>query len=80
MSRRKISITDLKSQISSLQEKLEHEEQKINCEIGSWLRQKTKVESLKEFQANFIIVPKENKIQEGESEEEVKEDLTLDEE
>ena len=75
MSRRKISIADLKSQLQTLQEKLEREEQKINCEIGVWIRQKTKVESLKEFQAKFIIVAKENKVGTEESEEEILEEL-----
>lgn len=67
MSRRKISIADLKSQMQILQEKLEREEEKVNCEIGAWVRVKTKAESLKELQANFVIVPKENKVQEEES-------------
>lgn len=80
MSRRKLSIADLKNQLQTLQEKLEHEEQKINCEIGSWIRQKTKVESLKEFKANFDIVPKEKKREPGESEEAVLENLKLEEE
>ena len=65
MSRRKISIVELKNQLQTLQEKLEREEEKVNCEIGAWVRGKTKVESLKEFQASFVIV---NKIQEEESE------------
>ena len=77
MSRRKISIADLKSQLQTLQEKLEREEQKINCEIGVWIRQKAKVESLKEFQANFIIVPKEKKAETGENEEAFLEEVSL---
>lgn len=68
MSRRKLSIADLKSQLQTLQDKLERKEQKLNCEIGAWIRQKTKVESLKDFQANFIIVPKENMAQAGDIE------------
>lgn len=80
MSRRKISIADLKSQLQTLQEKLDREEQKINCEIGVWIRQKTKVESLKEFQAKFIIVPKEKKAESRENEEAVLENLKLEEE
>ena len=80
MSRRKLSIADLKSQLQTLQEKLEREEQKINCEIGGWIREKTKVESLKEFQAKFIIVSKENKAETEENEEEVIENLKLEEE
>ena len=75
MSRRKLSIADLKSQLQTLQEKLEREEQKINCEIGGWIRQQTKVESLKDFQANFIIVPKENKAETEEVEEEILEEV-----
>lgn len=61
MSRHKISIADIKNQISALQEKLDREEQKVNGEIGAWIQQKTKVESLQEFQTNFSIVPKEKK-------------------
>ncbi|MBR6012810.1 MAG: hypothetical protein IK062_03380 [Selenomonadaceae bacterium] len=62
MGKRKLSIADLKSQISTLQDKLEHEEQKVNCEIGAWVRQKTKVETLTDFQAKFLIVPKKTKL------------------
>ena len=80
MSRRKLSIADLKSQLQTLQDKLEREEQKINCEIGSWIRQKTKVESLKDFQANFIIVPKESMAQTRETEKAVIENWKLEEE
>lgn len=80
MSRRKLSIADLKSQLQTLQEKLEREEQKINCEIGSWIRQKTKVESLKEFQVKFTIVPKENMAQARETDKAVIENLKLEEE
>ena len=80
MSRRKLSIADLKSQLQTLQEKLEREEQKINCEIGVWIRQKTKVESLKEFQAKFIIVPKEKKAETEENDEEVMGNLKIKEE
>ncbi|MBR6013372.1 MAG: hypothetical protein IK062_06280 [Selenomonadaceae bacterium] len=77
MSRRKLSIADLKTQLQTLQDKLEREEQKINCEIGSWIRQQTKVESLKEFQANFVIVPKEKKVESEENDEEVLGSLKL---
>ena len=80
MSRRKLSIADLKSQLQTLQEKLEREEQKINCEIGAWIRQKTKVESLKDFQSNFSIVSKENMAQTRECDEAVIEKLKLEEE
>lgn len=80
MRKSKISIQNLKFQISSLQDKLEREEQKLNCEIGAWIRQKTKVESLKDFQTNFIIVPKENMAQAEENEEAVLEKLKLEEE
>lgn len=80
MSRRKLSIADLKSQLQTLQEKLDREEQKINCEIGVWVRQKTKVESLKEFQANFVIFPKENKVESEENDEEVMGNLKIEEE
>jgi len=61
MRKSKISIKDLKSQISSLQDKLEREEEKLNCEIGAWVRQQTNVDSLKDFQANFIISSQKNK-------------------
>ena len=63
MRKSKISIKDLKSQINSLQDKLEREEQKLNCEIGAWIRLQTGVDSLKDFQANFIISPQKNKSQ-----------------
>ena len=63
MRKSKISIKDLKSQINSLQDKLEREEQKLNCEIGAWIRLQTGVDSLKDFQANFIITPQKNKSQ-----------------
>lgn len=61
MSKHKISIKDLKSRISSLQDKLEHEEQKLNCEIGAWIHQQINVDSLQDFQLNFIISPQKNK-------------------
>ena len=32
-------------------------------EIGAWVRQQTNVDSLKDFQANFIISPQKNKSQ-----------------
>lgn len=73
MSRRKISINDLKNQISTLQEKLEREEQKVNCEIGAWIRQKTKVETLTDFQAKFLIVPKKTKLNLDKSEDKISE-------
>lgn len=63
MRKQKLSIKDLKSQISSLQDKLEREEQKLNCEIGAWIRQQTNVDSLQDFQDNFIISPQKNKSQ-----------------
>lgn len=65
MRKQKISIKDLKSQISSLQDKLEREEQKLNCEIGAWVRQQTNVDSLQDFQLNFIISAQKNKSEIG---------------
>ena len=38
-----------KSQVRSLKEKLEREEQKVNCKIGTWGRQKTNVDSFQDF-------------------------------
>ncbi len=60
MRKSKISIKDLKSQINSLQDKLEREEQKLNCEIGAWVRLQTGVDSLQDFQDNFIISAQKN--------------------
>ena len=63
MSNRKFSIAELKSKLLSLQDKLDREEQKVNCEIGAWVRQQTNVDSLRDFQLNFIISPQKNKSQ-----------------
>ena len=63
MSKHKISISELKNKLHTLQNQLDHEEQKLNCEIGSWVRQKTNVDSLKDLQNNFIIIPQKNKLQ-----------------
>ena len=63
MSKHKISISELKNKLQTLQNQLDHEEQKLNCEIGAWVRQKTNVDSLKDFQDNFIIIPQKNKPQ-----------------
>lgn len=63
MRKSKLSIKDLKSQISSLQDKLEREEQKLNCEIGAWVRQKTNVDSLQDFQDSFVIISRKNNTQ-----------------
>ena len=63
LSNRKLSISELKSKLHILQNKIDLEEQKVNCEIGAWVRQQTNVDSLKDFQINFIISPKKNKSQ-----------------
>ena len=63
LSNRKFSIPELKSKLLSLQDKLDREEQKVNCEIGAWVRQQTNVDSLRDFQLNFIITPQKNKSQ-----------------
>ena len=63
MSNRKLSISELKSKLQILQNKIDLEEQKVNCEIGAWVRQQTNVDSLKDFQLNFIIIPQKNKSQ-----------------
>ncbi|MBQ6976995.1 MAG: hypothetical protein IJQ16_10680 [Selenomonadaceae bacterium] len=63
MSNRKLSITDLKSKLQSLQDKIDQEEQKLNGEIGAWVRQQTNVDYLKDLQDNFIIIPQKNKQQ-----------------
>ena len=63
MSNRKFSIAELKSKLQILQNKIDLEEQKINCEIGAWIRHQTNVDSLKDFQLNFIITPQKNKSQ-----------------
>ena len=63
MSNRKFSISELKSKLQVLQNKIDLEEQKVNCEIGAWVRQQTNVDSLKDFQINFIILPQKNKSQ-----------------
>ena len=61
MSNRKFSISELRSKLQVLQNKIDLEEQKLNCEIGAWVRQQTNVDSLKDFQLNFIIIPQKNK-------------------
>lgn len=61
MSNRKFSISELKSKLQILQTKIDLEEQKVNCEIGAWVRQQTNVDSLKDFQINFIISSQKNK-------------------
>ena len=63
MSNRKFSISELKSKLQVLQNKIDLEEQKVNCEIGAWVRQQTNVDSLKDFQNNFIISSQKNKSQ-----------------
>ena len=63
MSNRKFSISELKSKLQILQNKIDLEEQKVNCEIGAWVRQQTNVDSLKDFQINFIISSQKNKSQ-----------------
>lgn len=63
MSNRKFSISELKSKLQVLQNKIDLEEQKVNCEIGAWIRQQTNVDSLKDFQINFIISSQKNKSQ-----------------
>lgn len=63
MSNRKFSISELKSKLQVLQNKIDLEEQKVNCEIGAWVRQQTNVDSLKDFQINFIISSQKNKSQ-----------------
>lgn len=63
MSNRKFSISELKSKLQILQNKIDLEEQKVNCEIGAWVRQQTNVDSLKDFQLNFIISSQKNKSQ-----------------
>ena len=63
MSKHKLSIPELKDKLQTLQNQLDHEEQKLNSEIGAWVRQQINVDSLKDLQANFIIIPKKNKPQ-----------------
>ena len=63
MSNRKFSISELKSKLQILQNKIDLAEQKVNCEIGAWVRQQTNVDSLSDFQLNFIIIPQKNKSQ-----------------
>ena len=63
MSKHKISISELKDKLQNLQNQLDHEEQKLNGEIGAWIRQQTNVDSLKDLQNNFIIIPQKNKLQ-----------------
>ncbi len=63
MSNRKFSISELKSKLQVLQNKIDLEEQKVNCAIGAWVRQQTNVDSLKDFQRNFIISSQKNKSQ-----------------
>lgn len=63
MSNRKFSISELKLKLQVLQNKIDLEEQKVNCEIGAWVRQQTNVDSLKDFQINFIISSQKNKSQ-----------------
>ncbi len=63
MSNRRFSISELKSKLQILQNKIDLEEQKVNCEIGAWVRQQTNVDSLKDFQINFIISSQKNKSQ-----------------
>ena len=63
MSKHKISISELKDKLQTLQNQLDHEEQKLNCEIGAWVRQQINVDSLKDLQNNFIIIPQKNKLQ-----------------
>ena len=63
MSKHKISISELKDKLQTIQNQLDQEEQKLNGEIGAWIRQKTNVDSLKDLQANFIIIPQKNKPQ-----------------
>ena len=63
LSNRKFSISELKSKLQVLQNKIDLEEQKVNCEIGAWVRQQTNVDSLKDFQINFIISSQKNKSQ-----------------
>ena len=63
MSKHKLSIPELKDKLQTLQNQLDHEEQKLNSEIGAWVRQQINVDSLKDLQANFIIIPQKNKPQ-----------------
>ena len=63
MSKHKLSISELKDKLQTLQNQLDHEEQKLNSEIGAWVRQQTNVDSLKDLQNNFIIIPQKNKPQ-----------------
>ena len=63
MSRHKFSITELKDKLQTIQNQLDQEEQKLHCEIGAWVRQQTSVDSLKDLQDNFIIIPQKNKQQ-----------------
>lgn len=51
----------MKTSSQVLQNKIDLEEQKVNCEIGAWVRQQTNVDSLKDFQNNFIISSQKNK-------------------
>lgn len=71
MSNHKFSISELKSKLQVLQNKIDLEEQKVNCEIGAWVRQQTNVDSLKDFQLNFIISPQKNKSQNEEDGEKI---------
>lgn len=63
MSKHKISFSELRTKLQSLQEQFDQEEQKLNGEIGAWVRQQTNVDSLKDLQDNFIIIPQKNKQQ-----------------
>ena len=63
MSRHRLSITELRTKLQTLQDQFNQEEQKLNGEIGAWVRQQTNVDSLKDFQDNFIIIPQKNKPQ-----------------
>ena len=63
MSRHRLSITELRTKLQTLQDQFNQEEQKLNGEIGAWVRQQTNVDSLKDLQDNFIIIPQKNKPQ-----------------
>lgn len=63
MSKHKISFSELRTKLQSLQDQFNQEEQKLNGEIGAWVRQQTNVDSLEDFKNNFIIIPQKNKQQ-----------------
>ena len=63
MSRHKLSIAELKANVISWQERLAQEEQRVNSEIGAWVRRETGLDTLAEIQLNFNIVPTKNKSQ-----------------